>query len=96
MDVDASCGLLRAVADLEDPRMDRTKRHSLTDILAIAIYAVICGATPIAVFVFAIPHAPFVRRSSDDPPGGLPTRPGRAASADPREVGRHRIEFALT
>ena len=29
---------------LEDPRIDRTKRHSLTDIIAIAICAVVCGA----------------------------------------------------
>jgi predicted transposase YbfD/YdcC len=44
MDVDAPRGLLRAFAELEDPRMDRTKRHSLPDILAIAICATICGA----------------------------------------------------
>lgn len=31
-------------ADLEDPRVDRTKRHELQDILVIAICAVICGA----------------------------------------------------
>jgi predicted transposase YbfD/YdcC len=44
MDVDAPRGLLRAFAQLKDPRMDRTKKHSLTDILTIAICAVICGA----------------------------------------------------
>ena len=44
MDVEAPRGLLRAFAQLKDPRMNRTKRHSLTDILAIAICAVICGA----------------------------------------------------
>lgn len=44
MDVDAPRGLLRAFEDLEDPRMDRTKEHSLSDILGIAICAVICGA----------------------------------------------------
>ena len=44
MDVDACPGLLRAFARLEDPRMDRTKRHELSDILTIAICAVICGA----------------------------------------------------
>jgi predicted transposase YbfD/YdcC/predicted DNA-binding protein (UPF0251 family) len=44
MDVDASSGLLRAFAELEDPRMDRTKKHSLGDLLTIAICAVICGA----------------------------------------------------
>jgi predicted transposase YbfD/YdcC len=44
MDVNAPVGLLRAFAELKDPRMDRTKRHSLGDILAIAISAIICGA----------------------------------------------------
>lgn len=44
MDVDAPPGLLRAFAELKDPRVNRTKRHSLGDILAIAICAVICGA----------------------------------------------------
>ncbi len=30
--------------ELEDPRVDRTKRHKLLDIVAIAICAIICGA----------------------------------------------------
>ena len=30
--------------DLEDPRIERSKRHGLLDILTIAICAVICGA----------------------------------------------------
>jgi hypothetical protein len=29
---------------IEDPRIDRTKRHHLLDIILIAILAVICGA----------------------------------------------------
>ncbi|MDP6044885.1 MAG: ISAs1 family transposase [Phycisphaerae bacterium] len=44
MDVEAPSGLLRAFAGLKDPRMERTKQHSLADILAIAVCAVICGA----------------------------------------------------
>ena len=44
MAVNAPAGLLRAFAELKDPRMDRTKKHSLSDILTIAICAVICGA----------------------------------------------------
>jgi hypothetical protein len=44
MDVEAPGGLLRAFAGLKDPRMERTKQHSLADILAIAVCAVICGA----------------------------------------------------
>ena len=30
--------------DLDDPRVERTRRHQLVDILAIAICAAICGA----------------------------------------------------
>jgi hypothetical protein len=30
--------------DIDDPRIERTKRHKLGDILTIAILAVICGA----------------------------------------------------
>lgn len=44
MDADAPRGLLRAFAQMEDPRMDRTRKHKLSDMLAIAICAVICGA----------------------------------------------------
>ena len=44
MDVEAPCGLLRFFGGLEDPRMDRTKLHSLSDILVLTICAVICGA----------------------------------------------------
>ena len=31
-------------ADLDDPRVERTRRHKLVDIIAIAICAIICGA----------------------------------------------------
>ena len=44
MNVEAPRGLLRYFEELEDPRMNRTKRHSLSDILVIVICAVICGA----------------------------------------------------
>ena len=44
MDVEASRGWLRFFDELEDPRMDRTKRHELDDILFITLCAVICGA----------------------------------------------------
>ncbi|MBW4565027.1 MAG: transposase family protein [Mojavia pulchra JT2-VF2] len=30
---------------MSDPRIDRTKRHKLIDILTIALCAVICGAS---------------------------------------------------
>ena len=32
------------LVDLEDPRIERSKRHRLMDIITIAICAVICGA----------------------------------------------------
>ena len=44
MTVDAPSGLLRYFSELKDPRMNRTKRHHLSDILTISICAFICGA----------------------------------------------------
>jgi predicted transposase YbfD/YdcC len=44
MDAIAPRGVLRAFAELKDPRMNRTRRHTFGDILAIAICAIICGA----------------------------------------------------
>jgi predicted transposase YbfD/YdcC len=56
MDVEAPRGLLRFFDELEDPRMERTKLHSLNDILFIALCAVLCGAdswTEVEVFGWA-------------------------------------------
>ena len=36
--------IVECFADLRDPRINRTRRHSLVDILAITLCAVICGA----------------------------------------------------
>jgi hypothetical protein len=36
--------LARAFAGLTDPRIDRTRKHDLTDVVGIALGAVICGA----------------------------------------------------
>jgi len=36
--------LIAHLLEIEDPRIDRTRRHKLLDILVIAICAVICGA----------------------------------------------------
>jgi len=47
MDADAARDALRFASPLEqidDPRTDRTKRHSLEAIVLIALMAVICGA----------------------------------------------------
>jgi len=43
-DQSASPSILTYFADLEDPRIERTKEHQLLDIVAIAICVVICGA----------------------------------------------------
>jgi predicted transposase YbfD/YdcC len=44
MDPLAGCAIRTHFAALPDPRVDRTKRHGLLDIVAIALCAVICGA----------------------------------------------------
>ena len=41
---DAPISILEQFSQLEDPRVERTKRHKLTDVIAIAICGVICGA----------------------------------------------------
>ena len=46
-----TASLISIFSALEDPRIDRTKRHSLTDIIAIAICAVVCGADSWVDFV---------------------------------------------
>lgn len=44
MDQDPATSIDKHFSNLEDPRIERTKRHKLLDILVIAICAVICGA----------------------------------------------------
>jgi predicted transposase YbfD/YdcC len=44
MDVEAPRGLLRFFDEVQDPRVDRTKLHLLSDMLVITLCAVICGA----------------------------------------------------
>lgn len=44
MEVGASRGVLRVLEQVTDPRMNRTKRHELTDILFLTICAVLSGA----------------------------------------------------
>src|SRR5262245_18300844 len=41
---ESALNFTRYFADLPDPRIDRTKKHRLDDILAITLCAVICGA----------------------------------------------------
>mgnify|MGYP001071413601 CR=1 FL=1 len=44
MDAHPGASINKYFAKIEDPRIDRTKLHKLTDILVIAICAVVCGA----------------------------------------------------
>jgi hypothetical protein len=44
METDPGASIDKHFANIEDPRVDRTKLHKLIDILVIAICAVICGA----------------------------------------------------
>ncbi len=44
MDVEAPRGLLRVFEKVEDPRVERTRLHRLSDILVITLCGVICGA----------------------------------------------------
>lgn len=44
METEPAGSIGKHFSNLEDPRIDRTKRHQLLDILVIAISAVICGA----------------------------------------------------
>ena len=60
-------------ADLPDPRIERTKRHQLLDIVTIAICAVVCGAdTWGAVEAFGKRKHAFLARFLDLP-GGIPS-----------------------
>ena len=44
MEVGARAGVLRSFATLPDPRMKRTRKHELPELVTIAICGVICGA----------------------------------------------------
>ena len=48
MDGPMPSSLVETLDSLEDPRVDRTRLHPLTDILVLSVLAVICGA--IALF----------------------------------------------
>ena len=53
MDANTPEGFMRWFEDLEDPRVGHNIQHLLSDMLAIAILAVICGAegwTDVALF----------------------------------------------
>lgn len=100
MDVEASRKLLRFFKDVEDPRMDRTKRHSLSDIMFITLCAVICGADEwTEVEVFGNTKIKWLR-SFLKLPNGVPSHDtfGRVFSLlDPKQVEHcfHKLTLAL-
>lgn len=44
MQLKSEITIIEYFSDINDPRIDRSKRHKLIDIVTIAICAVICGA----------------------------------------------------
>src|SRR5271170_4540491 len=60
-------------ADLPDPRVNRTRRHLLTDILTLSLCAVICGAEGgTEIEEFAKAREPFFRAFLELP-NGIPS-----------------------
>jgi len=61
-------------ADIEDPRVERTRRHELLDILVIAICAVICGAdTWVDVEAWGKAKLDWLRHHGLPLPNGIPS-----------------------
>jgi len=59
--------------DLEDPRIDRTKRHTLSDIITLALCAVLCGADSwVEVEKFGLAKLAWLRQRLDLP-NGIPS-----------------------
>jgi len=73
MDQRPDTSIARYFADLPDPRMDRQKRHELTDMLTIAICAVICNADGwVEIELFGQSKADWFK-SFLDFPNGIPS-----------------------
>ena len=73
MEKQASRILIDSFGDMPDPRIDRTKRHKLLDILVIAICAVICGADDwVAVALFGEAKQVWLRTFLELP-NGIPS-----------------------
>ena len=68
--------ILDHFADLDDPRAERTRRHQLVDIIAIAICATICGADSwVHIELFGQSKLEWFQTFLELPGGSLPTTP---------------------
>lgn len=62
-------------ADVRDPRIERTKRHKLIDVITIAICAVICGADSwVAIETYGQAKQEWLKHFLDLPAGHSFTR----------------------
>ena len=88
MDEPVGGSLREHFATLPDPRVERTRRHELLDIITIAICAVICGADSwVDVELFGRSKETWLRTFLALP-GGIPSHDtfGRVfAALDPRQ-----------
>ena len=70
MDSPMPSSLVEILGTLEDPRVDRTKLHPLTDILVLSVLAVICGADSfVAIALFGRIHEEWLRTFLELPHG---------------------------
>lgn len=73
MEREPAASIVGHFVDLEDPRVERTKRHLLLDIVVIAICAVICGADSwVAVTLFGKAKLAWLKRFLELP-NGIPS-----------------------
>ncbi len=70
MDGPMPSSLVEILDTLEDPRVDRTKLHKLTDILVLSVLAVICGADSfVAIALFGQRNEAWLRTFLELPHG---------------------------